>query len=131
MHYRADYVTRLAAMGAPVTPDRVVSSARATAPHWRAFDGIRRVPVVGERPRARMPRRGPQMSRQLHAATLSSAPREGLNGWDAAGGPDAVVVGLDPQFTLREVNRCRGLYPARGPFRAFTNRDPWFISDLS
>jgi len=31
MWYRADYVTRLASMGAPVTPDRVVSSARATA----------------------------------------------------------------------------------------------------
>ena len=33
MHYRADYVTRLAAMGAPVTAETVVSSARATALH--------------------------------------------------------------------------------------------------
>ncbi|MEJ7749343.1 MAG: hypothetical protein WKF56_08560, partial [Candidatus Limnocylindrales bacterium] len=33
MHYRADYVTRLAAMGAPITPDTVVSAARATALH--------------------------------------------------------------------------------------------------
>ena len=33
MHYRADYVTRLAAMGAPITADTVVSSARATALH--------------------------------------------------------------------------------------------------
>ena len=31
MFYRADYVDRLAAMGAPVTADRVVSSPRATA----------------------------------------------------------------------------------------------------
>ena len=31
MHYRADYVPRLAAMGAPVAADRVVTSARATA----------------------------------------------------------------------------------------------------
>ena len=31
MHYRADYATRLAGLGAPVTADRVVSSARATA----------------------------------------------------------------------------------------------------
>ena len=31
MHYRADYVARLAEMGAPVTADRVVSSPRATA----------------------------------------------------------------------------------------------------
>ena len=31
MHYRADYVTRLTGLGAPVSADRVVSSARATA----------------------------------------------------------------------------------------------------
>ena len=31
MHYREDYVARLAAMGAPVSPERVVSSPRATA----------------------------------------------------------------------------------------------------
>ena len=33
MHYRADYVSRLSAMGAPITPETVVSSARATALH--------------------------------------------------------------------------------------------------
>ena len=32
MHYRADYVTRLAGMGAPVTPDTVVSSATGDRP---------------------------------------------------------------------------------------------------
>ena len=48
MHYRADYVTRLAAMGAPVTPDRVVSSSRATALYLREHEpGIRRVLVLG------------------------------------------------------------------------------------
>ena len=31
MHYRADYVTRLAGMGAPVSADTVIRSARATA----------------------------------------------------------------------------------------------------
>ena len=31
MWYRADYVTRLAEMGAPVDADRIVSSGRATA----------------------------------------------------------------------------------------------------
>src|SRR2546426_7590467 len=31
MHYRADYVARLAGMGCPVNADRVVSSSRATA----------------------------------------------------------------------------------------------------
>src|SRR3954470_17436248 len=48
MHYRADYVTRLSAMGAPVTQDRVVSSARATALYARDHEsGIRRVLVLG------------------------------------------------------------------------------------
>ena len=48
MHYRADYVTRLAAMGAPVTSDRVVSSSRATALHVQAHEpSIRRVLAVG------------------------------------------------------------------------------------
>src|SRR5262249_19426537 len=31
MHYRADYVRRLTELGAPVTPDRIVSAPRATA----------------------------------------------------------------------------------------------------
>jgi len=53
MHYRADYVTRLEAMGAPVTADRVVSSAGDRALPGR-LDGIRRVLVVGAEPRARL-----------------------------------------------------------------------------
>ena len=59
MHYRADYQTRLAAMGAPVSPDTVVSSARATAAYLRDHDpGIRRVLVLGgERAGARAARR--------------------------------------------------------------------------
>ena len=48
MHYRLDYQARLAAMGAPVSPDTVVSSARATAAYLRDHDqGIRRVLVLG------------------------------------------------------------------------------------
>ncbi|HEX5147896.1 MAG TPA: HAD family hydrolase, partial [Candidatus Limnocylindrales bacterium] len=48
MHYRADYQTRLASMGAPVSPDTVVSSARATALYLREHDpAIRRVLVLG------------------------------------------------------------------------------------
>jgi 4-nitrophenyl phosphatase len=50
MHYRADYVTRLAAMGAPVSPDRVVSSSRATALYLRDHQPwVRRVLTVGAR----------------------------------------------------------------------------------
>ena len=48
MHYRADYVTRLAAMGLPVTAETVVSSARATALHVANHEpAIRRVLVLG------------------------------------------------------------------------------------
>ena len=48
MHYRADYVTRLTAMGAPVAAERVVSSARATALYLREREpGIRRVLALG------------------------------------------------------------------------------------
>jgi Haloacid dehalogenase-like hydrolase len=48
MHYRADYVARLSAMGCPISADRVVSSARATALYLVTHEaGIRRVLVVG------------------------------------------------------------------------------------
>ena len=36
-----------------------------------------------------------------HAATRMS--QEGIDGWDAAGHPDAVVVGLDPQLTYLRI----------------------------
>src|SRR5712692_8613311 len=50
MHYRADYVTRLAGMGAPVTADRVVSSARATELYVREhLPDVHRVLTVGAR----------------------------------------------------------------------------------
>ena len=48
MHYRGDYVTRLAGMGAPVSADMVVSSSRATAAYLREHDPeIRRVLAIG------------------------------------------------------------------------------------
>ena len=48
MWYRADYVTRLSGMGAPVTPDRIVTSARATALYLRDLQlPVRRVLAVG------------------------------------------------------------------------------------
>ena len=62
MHYRADYVTRLAAMGAPVTPDAVVSSARATALHVA-------------RPRAGHPPRAGPGRRRARARAARRRPR--------------------------------------------------------
>ena len=50
MWYRADYVTRLESMGAPVSPDLIVSSARATALYLRDLQSpVRRALVVGGR----------------------------------------------------------------------------------
>src|SRR3954467_14019516 len=48
MHYRADYVRRLADMGAPVSADRIVSAPRATALYLREREpAVRRVLTVG------------------------------------------------------------------------------------
>src|SRR5688500_20393555 len=48
MHYRADYVTRLTELGAPVAQDRVVSAPRATALYRsERHPEVRRVLAVG------------------------------------------------------------------------------------
>ena len=87
MHYRADYVTRLAAMGAPITPDTVVSSARATALHLVHHEpGIRRVLVLGASGLERELRDvGLEVVTAGHAATRMH--QEGIDGWAAAGAP--------------------------------------------
>ena len=127
MHYRADYVTRLGAMGAPVTPDRVVSSARATALYLAGLDGIRRVLVVGASGLERECRDvGLEVVTAAHAASLHA--REGLDGWDAAGGPDAVVVGLDPQFTYGKLAVAMDCIKRGARFVA-TNRDPVYLTE--
>jgi HAD superfamily hydrolase (TIGR01450 family) len=127
MHYRADYVARLGAMGAPVTLDRVVSSARATALYLAGLDGIRRVLVVGASGLERECRDvGFEVVTAAHAASLHA--REGMNGWDAAGGPDAVVVGLDPQFTYQKLTVAVDCIRHGARFVA-TNRDPVYPTE--
>ncbi len=127
MHYRADYVTRLEGMGAPVTPDRVVSSARATALYLAGLDGVRRVLVVGAGGLERECRdAGLDVVTAAHAAGLHA--REGLDGWDAAGAPDAVVVGLDPQFTYQKLTVAVDCI-RRGARFVATNRDPVYPSE--
>ena len=99
MHYRADYVTRLAAMGAPVTADRVVSAPRATALYLRErHPAARRVVTVGA---AGLDRELRDVGLDVVSASYVAErmAKEGLDGWAAAGHPDAVVAGLDPQFT--------------------------------
>src|SRR5688572_16933834 len=128
MHYRADYVTRLGAMGAPITADRVVSSARATALHLVTHEaGIRRVLVVGGGGLERELRDvGLEVVTSGHAATRMH--QEGIDGWAAAGAPDAVVSGLDPNLTYLRLAAASDCIRAGARFIA-TNRDPVYPTE--
>jgi HAD superfamily hydrolase (TIGR01450 family) len=128
MHYRADYVTRLAALGAPVSADRVVSAPRATALYLAEREpGIRRVLTVG----------ASGLDRELRDVGLDVVPaahvsermaKEGLDGWAAAGHPDAVVAGLDPQLTYLRIAAAADCVRAGARFIA-TNRDPVYPTE--
>jgi 4-nitrophenyl phosphatase len=128
MHYGAEYQTRLAAMGAPVTPETVVSSARATARYLREHDpGIRRVLVLGAGGLERELRdAGYDVVGTGYAATRVS--QEGIDGYAAAGHPDAVVVGLDPNLTYVRLAVAADCIRAGAHFIA-TNRDPVYPTE--
>jgi HAD superfamily hydrolase (TIGR01450 family) len=128
MHYRADYVTRLTAMNCPVDPDRIVSSARATALFLRGeMPDVKRVLVVG----------GGGLERELHDVGLDVVPsgqvatraiQEGIDGYEAAGRPGAVVVGLDPNVTYLRIAVAADAVRAGARFVA-TNRDPVYPTE--
>lgn len=128
MHYRADYVTRLASLGAPVTADRVISSPRATALYITEREpGLRRVLSVG----------ASGLDRELRDVRLDVVgaayaaermAKEGLDGWAAAGHPDAVVAGLDPQLTYLRIAAAVDCIRAGARFIA-TNRDPVYPTE--
>jgi 4-nitrophenyl phosphatase len=128
MHYRADYVTRLAGMGAPVTQDRVVSAPRATALHIRDHEpAIRRVLAVGASGLERELRDvGLDVTTVGAAATRMS--QEPINGFVAAGEPDAVVVGLDPNLTYLRLAAANDCIRFGARFIA-TNRDPLYPTE--
>jgi 4-nitrophenyl phosphatase len=128
MHYRADYVTRLAAMGAPVTADRVVSAPRATALYLTEREpGVRRVLTVGASGLDRELRDvGLEVVAAAHVAERMA--KEGLDGWAAAGHPDAVVAGLDPQLTYLRIAAAADCVRAGARFIA-TNRDPVYPTE--
>jgi 4-nitrophenyl phosphatase len=128
MHYRADYVTRLSAMGAPVSADRIVTSARATALYLRdEASDVRRVLVVGAGGLEREMRDvGLDVVTSAHAATRMS--QEAIDGFEAASRPDAVVVGLDPQLTYLRLAAAADAIRAGAKFVA-TNRDPVYPTE--
>lgn len=128
MQYRADYVTRLASMGAPITADTVVSSARATALHIAHHEaGARRVLVLGASGLERELRdAGLDVVTASHAATRMH--QEGIDGWTAAGAPDVVVTGLDPNLTYLRLAAAADCVRAGARFVA-TNRDPVYPTE--
>jgi HAD superfamily hydrolase (TIGR01450 family) len=128
MHYRADYVSRLAAMGAPISPETVVSSARATALHVANHEpGVRRVLVLGAGGLERELRDvGLDVVTAGHAATRVH--QEGIDGVTAAGSPDAVVTGLDPNLTYLRLAVAADCVRAGARFIA-TNRDPVYPTE--
>ena len=128
MHYGDDYLPRLRAMGAPVEEGRVVSSARATAIWLRErHPEARRVLVVGGGGLERELRDvGFEVVTSAHAATRSA--QEGIDGFDAAGGPDTVVVGLDPQLTYLRLAVAADCVRRGARFIA-TNRDPVYPTE--
>ena len=115
MHYRADYVTRLAAMGAPITPDRVISSSRATALHLRDHEpGIRRVLAFG----------AGGLERELRDVGLDVVTDRGRRDpddpgdhrWlDGRGRPGCGHRRSRPEPDLPPPDGRRGLHPSRRP----------------
>ena len=128
MHYRGEYQTRLAAMGCPVSPETVVSSARATAIYLREHDPeIQRVLVLGAGGLERELRDvGFDVVTAGAAATRMS--QEPIDGYAAAGNPDAVVVGLDPNLTYARLVVANDSIRAGAHFIA-TNRDPVYPTE--
>lgn len=123
MHYRADYVTRLTDLGAPVAADRVVSAPRATALYLQErHPDVRRVLAVGASGLDRELRDvGIDVVNAGFAAERMA--REGIDGVAAAGRPDAVVAGVDPQLTYLRIAAAADCIRAGARFIA-TNRDP-------
>jgi len=125
MHYRADYVTRLTDLGAPVAPDRIVSAPRATALYLQErHPEVKRVLAVG----------ASGLDRELRDVGLEVVnagfvaermAKEGIDGVAAAGTPQAVVAGVDPQMTYLRLAAAADCIRAGARFIA-TNRDPTY-----
>jgi HAD superfamily hydrolase (TIGR01450 family) len=111
--HRDEYLDRLHAMGAPVSAERIVTAARATAL------------AVAERPtppRCTMVLGGAGLVRELREVGLRTvaATEHGLGAR-----PDAVVVGVDFGLTYLRLSIAAEAVRAGGLFAA-TNRDPVF-----
>ena len=111
--HRSEYQQRLAGMGAPVTTERILTSARGTALALAARP---------QPPRLTMVFGGSGLMRELHDAGLAtvSCTDEGLSRE-----PDAVVVGVDFDLTFERLSTAADAV-RHGALFAVTNRDPVF-----
>ena len=126
--YSGDYQARLEGFGAPYHPSAVVTSAQASAVWIRDnLPDVRRVLASGT----------PGLARELaeagfdvvHAADVADLMRaERTDGYDLAGRPDAVVVGLDPEMTYLRVAAAADCVRG-GAVLVATNRDPRFPTE--
>ena len=128
MHYRADYLPRLEAHGAPVAADRVVTSARATALLLAGQDPVARLVLVVGAGGLERELRDVGLDVVTSAAVATRMSHEGIDGMTAAGSPDAVVVGLDPQLTYLRIAAAADCIRAGARFIA-TNRDPTYPTE--
>src|SRR4029079_4265696 len=134
MWYRAEYVERITGMRAPASADRIVSSPRATALYLRDHEpGIRHVLTVGASGLDReLEDAGFRVTRAGDAAELIRGGgvegTDGGNGWEAAGRPEAVVVGLDPDIDYLRLAVATDCVRAGAKFVA-TNRDPVYPTE--
>ena len=128
MHHHEDYTARLAGHGAPVGPDRVMTSAFAAA-RWvrEQMPAVRRVLAVGAEGLVReLGEAGFAVVTVGEAADRMAA--DGMDGWEAAGRPDAVVVGLDPQLTYLRIAVAADCVRA-GAVLVATNKDPMYPTE--
>jgi glycerol-1-phosphatase len=134
MWYRAEYVDRIAGMGAPVSADRIVSSPRATALYLRDHEpSIRHVLTVGASGLDReLEDAGFRVTRAGDAGELIRGGgvegTDGESGWEAAGRPEAIVVGLDPHIDYLRLTVATDCVRAGAWFVA-TNRDPVYPTE--
>jgi 4-nitrophenyl phosphatase len=121
--HHTDFVARLANMGAPVSPERIVSGARATALY---------LSEQSPRPVRTLVLGAPGLVRELRDLDLEvvlaaeAAERWATNGRDMAAatqGVDTVVVGLDVEFSYARLAVAVGAVRAGARFVA-VNRDP-------
>src|SRR5256885_16210869 len=128
MHLRAGYVTRLAEMGAAVSAVRIVSAPRATALYLREREpSVRRVLTVGAGGLDRELRDvGLEVVNAGFAAERMA--KEGIDGVGAAGAPQAVVAGVDPQLTYMRLAAAADCVRGGARFIA-TNRDPTYPTE--